>query len=73
MYSQILQGEGKKLRLHHKMLAEDGTLLATGEQFLLHVSLKLRRTCDPAPKVLKNVEAAALAQSALPDPRQKRG
>jgi carnitine 3-dehydrogenase len=71
--SQVLQGEGKKLRLHHKMLAEDGTILATGEQFLLHVSLKTRRTCDPAPNVLKNVEAAALAQSALPDPRQKRG
>jgi carnitine 3-dehydrogenase len=71
--SQILQGEGKKLRLHHKMLAEDGTLLATGEQFLLHVSLKTRRTCEPAPNVLKNVKAAALAHSRLPDPREKRG
>jgi len=71
--SQILQGEGKKLRLHHRMLAADGTLLATGEQFLLHVSLKTRRTCDPDPTVLKNVEAAALAHASLPDPREKRG
>jgi carnitine 3-dehydrogenase / betainyl-CoA thioesterase len=71
--SQVLQGAGKKLRLYHKMMADDGTLLATGEQFLLHVSLETRRTCDPAPNVLKNVEAAALAHSHLPDPREKRG
>ncbi len=71
--SQILQGEGKKLRLHHRMLAEDGTLLATGEQFLLHVSLETRRTCDPDPVVKENVEAAAKAHSLLPDPREKRG
>lgn len=71
--SQVLQGEGKKLRLHHRMLAEDGTLLATGEQFLLHVSLETRRTCDPDPVVKQNVEAAALAHASLPDPRQTRG
>ncbi len=71
--SQILQGECKKLRLHHRMLAEDGTLLATGEQFLLHVSLETRRTCDPDPIVKANVEAAALAHASLSDPRQTRG
>lgn len=71
--SQVLLGMGKKLRLYHKMFAEDGTLLATGEQFLLHVSLETRRTCDPSPTVLKNIEMAALAHSKLVDPRQKRG
>jgi carnitine 3-dehydrogenase len=66
--SQILLGEGKKLKLFHRMLADDGTLLATGEQFLLHVSLETRRTCDPAPKVKANLEAAALAHAKLPAP-----
>ncbi len=67
--SHVLLGDGKKLKLFHQMLAEDGTILATGEQFLLHVSLKTRRTCEPQGTVLANVEAAALAHAKLPDPR----
>lgn len=71
--SQIMLGEGKKLKVHHRMFGEDGTLLATGDHFMLHVSLTTRRTCDPEPSVLKRIEAAALAHAALPDPREKRG
>ncbi len=71
--SQIMLGEGKKLKVHHRMYAKDGTLLATGDHFMLHVSLKTRRTCNPEPDVLKQLEAAAKAQANLPDPREKRG
>jgi carnitine 3-dehydrogenase len=71
--SQIMLGEGKKLKVHHRMYAKDGTLLATGDHFMLHVSLKTRRTCNPEPDVLKQLEAAAKAQASLPDPREKRG
>ena len=70
--SQIMLGEGKKLKVHHRMLAEDGTLLATGDHFMLHVSLKTRRTCDPEPEVMERIVAAAKAHAALPDPREKR-
>lgn len=69
VHSQILLGQGKKLKLFHKMLAEDGTVLATGEQFLLHVSLETRRSCDPDPVVKQNLEAAAAKHAQLPDPR----
>ena len=50
--TRVTFAEGKKLRLVHDMrrAADDGAL-ATGEQFLLHVSLGTRRSCEPAPAV----------------------
>jgi len=46
--SRVIEGAGKKLRLFHEMIARDGTILATGDQLLLHVSLQTRRT-SPMP------------------------
>ncbi|MGD1869516.1 MAG: carnitine 3-dehydrogenase [Neomegalonema sp.] len=69
--SQVLQGEGKKLRLFHRILDADGAEMATGEQMLIHVSLEPRRACDPAPEVLAKVEALASAHAALPRPSDK--
>ena len=44
----VLLGEGKKLKLRHEMRrASDGSVLATCEQFLLHVSLETRKSCNP--------------------------
>ncbi len=46
--TRVLLGEGKKLKLGHEMRrASDGSVLATCEQFLLHVSLETRKSCDP--------------------------
>jgi carnitine 3-dehydrogenase len=62
IYSRVTQGEGKKLRCLHEMKrARDGEVLATCDQFMLHVSLETRRTCDPAPDVAKRVAALAVA------------
>ncbi len=56
----VTLGEGKKLRLWHEMRrARDRELLATCDQFLLHVSLKTRKSCDPAPEVRERLEALA--------------
>ncbi|PIB24000.1 carnitine 3-dehydrogenase [Amylibacter kogurei] len=71
--SQLLEARGKKLRLHHRMLAADGTLLATGEQLLIHVSLETRRACEPQPELAANLATMAAAHAALPDPKQTRG
>ncbi|WP_371225472.1 carnitine 3-dehydrogenase [Roseovarius sp. 2305UL8-3] len=58
--STITVGEGKKLRCFHEMKrASDGELMATCDQFMLHVSLETRRTCDPADHVKAKVEALA--------------
>ncbi len=66
--SRVLEGRGKKLRLYHEMLSEDGSVIATAEQLLLHVSLKTRRTCEPLPEVLAKMEALAAAHADLPLP-----
>ncbi len=58
--TRVTQGEGKKLRCFHEMKrASDGELMATCDQFMLHVSLETRRTCDPADHVKAKVEALA--------------
>ena len=58
--TRVLIGEGKKLKLAHEMKREaDGVVLASCEQFLVHVSLETRKSCDPAPVVLTAVEALA--------------
>ena len=63
-----LLGQGKKLQLYHEMKAADGTLLASCTQFLLHVSLKTRKTCEPEGYVLARTEELAGAHSTLPRP-----
>jgi carnitine 3-dehydrogenase len=37
----------------------DGALLATSDQFMLHVDLKSRKSCDPRADVLARVGALA--------------
>ena len=55
----VLLAEGKKLRLFHKMFGADGSLLATGEQMLIHVSLTTRRACEPRSDILNAAEKLA--------------
>ena len=62
VWSRVTEGAGKKLRCLHEMRrASDGEILATCDQFMLHVSLETRRTCDPLPEVQARVEALAAA------------
>ena len=67
--SQIILADGKKLKLFHKMLDEADTLLATGEQFLLHVDLIARKSSEPTEMLQKNLDAAWGLQKNLSDPR----
>ncbi len=63
--TRVLLGEGKKLRLWHEMKrASDDEILATCDQFLLHVSLETRKSCPPLPHVAEAVERLAAAHSA---------
>ena len=55
--TRVTQGEGKKLRLFLEMRRDaDGEVLATCDQFLLHVSLGTRKSCAPLPDVLARLE-----------------
>lgn len=65
--TRVLGGEGKKMHLWHEMFAGD-TLLATGEHFLLHVSLETRRPSAPSDEIARNLTKIATAHAALPAP-----
>ncbi len=66
--SQIIIGEGKKLKLYHQMFHDDARLLATAEQFLLHVNLETRASCPPIGRVAEKLFIFAAAQSKLTNP-----
>ena len=62
--TRVLIGEGKKLKLYHEMKrVSDKEILATCEQFLIHVSLETRASCMPSPAVQSAVEALAAAHA----------
>ncbi len=65
--TQVLAGAGKKMHLFHEMVEGD-RVLATGEHFLLHVSLETRRPSDPAPRIVAALERVAAAHADLPLP-----
>ncbi len=65
--TQMLLGEGKKLHLFHSMY-EDDRLLATGEHFLLHVSLKTRRPSAPSAAIEAAMAQIRAAQAGLAYP-----
>ncbi len=65
--TQLLLGQGKKLHLFHTM-TEGETLLATGEHFLLHVSLETRRPSPPSAAIEAALATLTEAQAGLPWP-----
>ena len=62
VHSRVTEAVGKKLRLLHEMIAADGTVLATGDQLLLHVSLETRRT-SPMPDAMVAKAATLMGDS----------
>jgi len=62
VYTRVTEGKGKRLRCLHEMRrTSDGEVKATCDQFMLHVSLETRRTCEPSPEVAHAIEALAAA------------
>jgi carnitine 3-dehydrogenase len=58
--TEVLLAEGKKLKLAHQMKrGSGGALLATCDQFLLHVSLETRRSCVPLSPVADAIRILA--------------
>ncbi len=75
--TQVLQAEGKKLRMYHEMhrANDDGTagdLLCTCNQLLVHVSLETRRSCEPGPEMAAKMQRLHEAQTKLPKPESMR-
>ncbi|MGV6839200.1 MAG: carnitine 3-dehydrogenase [Planktomarina sp.] len=54
--TQVLSGEGKKMRLLHHIHRADDTLAATMDTLLIHVDLSTRRSCPPPQEVLEQLK-----------------
>ena len=65
--TQLLLGQGKKLHLFHRMYRGE-ELIATGEHFLLHVSLETRKPSAPSAAIEAAMAAITEAQVGLPYP-----
>ncbi|MEM8630565.1 MAG: carnitine 3-dehydrogenase [Pseudomonadota bacterium] len=65
--TQVLEGAGKKMHVFHVMRA-GRRVLATGEHFLLHVSLETRRPSSPSAEIEANLGRIAEAHKVLPLP-----
>ncbi|WP_102107755.1 carnitine 3-dehydrogenase [Oceaniglobus roseus] len=63
----VLKGEGAKMHLFHRMF-EGERLIATGEHFLLHVSLATRRPTPPSEGIAATLSAIAAAHAGLERP-----
>ncbi len=65
--TQVILGEGKKMHLFHVM-REGDRVLATGEHFLLHVSLETRKPSAPSPQIEAALTRFAKGHAGLPAP-----
>ena len=66
--TQVLEGKGKKLKLFHVLEREDGTVIATGEHMLVHVSLKTRTSSIPNKKIEQKLAKYVSKHANLPLP-----
>ena len=64
---QVIAADEKRLHIFIRILRE-GTPVATVEQMLLHVDMKLGKACAAAPQILAKVMPIVAAHSALPRP-----
>ena len=65
--TRVVMGEGKKMHLFHEM-SDGERLLATGEHFLLHVSLESRKPTPPAAHIEAALVRFAQGHAGLPLP-----
>jgi len=66
--TQVLNAEGKKLHVFHRLFHGDGRLLATGEHMLIHVSLETRAASEPAEHINRMAMEIATAHARLDTP-----
>ena len=64
----LLSGAGKRMHVFGMMYHQDGRLLATCEQMLIHVSLETRRACPPGPHVAERLALIEKLHARLPRP-----
>ncbi|MBV9279652.1 MAG: thioesterase family protein, partial [Chloroflexi bacterium] len=67
--TQLLDLDGKRLRMFHTMLhADSGAVLATEELLLVHVDTRGPRSAPFAPEIMGRLEEIQAAHATLPPP-----
>ena len=66
--TQVLGADHKRLHFFHEMLADDGSVIATTEQMLLHVDTQAGKTAPILEEPAAALRAIAAAHAALPTP-----
>jgi carnitine 3-dehydrogenase len=67
--TQVLAADQKRMHIFQTATREeDGTVVATGEQMLLHVDTKAGRACPAEPAMRDKLLRIAAAQAGLPTP-----
>jgi carnitine 3-dehydrogenase len=66
--TQVLAARGKTLHLFHQLHHDGGTLSATGEHMLVHVSAQTRRASLPSPALGEALARMAADHAPLPKP-----
>ena len=61
--TRVTEGRGKKLAMSHSMEDEEGTVLATCEQLLIHVDLATRKSSEPPEDIAARLRAIAEAHA----------
>ncbi|MFZ4717835.1 MAG: thioesterase family protein [Ilumatobacteraceae bacterium] len=70
-HTQIIGVDAKRVHLIHSMLhGDDGGLLCTAEQMLVHVDMEAGRSAPILPDVAAALQAIAASHAALPIPTQ---
>ncbi len=69
--TQVMEGQGKKMRLFHRLYHLDGRQLATGDQLLIHVDLETRRSSPPEEAVATRLAEIAAVHARLPHPEEE--
>ncbi|MGR3374205.1 carnitine 3-dehydrogenase [Pseudooceanicola nanhaiensis] len=64
----VLGHDAKRIRIHHEMLDEAGTLQATAEHMLMHVDTQAGRACPMAPPLTDRLAALSPGQRGLAAP-----
>lgn len=66
--TQVLDGDGKKMHLFHRLHGSDGDVAATVETLLLHMDLNARKTSLPSEAVASKLSGYAQQHAGLPQP-----
>lgn len=68
--TQLLDATGKRMHLYSRMFDAGGTVVATVEQLLIHVSLATRRATPPEPALQQRLAGIQRQHAALPRPER---